>query len=96
MDIQSAGVSTIPIATLSDEDELYVEYSYQSEGEDRNGKMTLRPNPKVIRFEGEWKTIANNGNVYEGTLYFQFDESGQANGFYEFNGANYKITIFKK
>lgn len=96
MNIRSAGVATIPIATLSDENELYIEYAYQSESEDRNGKMTLSRKHKTNRFEGKWKTVANNGNVYQGDLYFLFEDNGQADGFYQFNGTNYKITIFKK
>lgn len=96
MDIQSAGIANIPKATLSEQDELYIEYSYRSEGENRNGKMTLLLNSETKRFEGSWKTIADNGNVYQGDLYFVFENDGQAKGFYQFGGIDYKIAIFKK
>ncbi|MEM6843095.1 MAG: hypothetical protein AAF944_26720 [Bacteroidota bacterium] len=96
MNIQSAGVATIPIATLSDEKKLYIEFAYHSEGEDRNGKMTLLLNNKTGRFEGNWKTVADNGDVYQGKLYFVFGEDDQAKRFYRFKGANYRIMILKK
>lgn len=96
MDIQAAGIATIPVATLSEKSTLYIEYAYNSEGESRNGKMTLLLNPKTKIFEGGWKTVADNGNVYQGDLYFEFEDDGQANGFYQFSGTDYKITIFKK
>lgn len=93
MDIQAAGMASIPTATLSENGELYIEYAYNSEGEVRNGKMTLTEKTKT-RFDGNWKTIADNGNVYSGSLYFDFKENGEADGFYKFGGSNYKITIF--
>ncbi|MDB4292294.1 hypothetical protein N9954_02735 [Maribacter sp.] len=96
MDIQAAAIASIPVATLSEEKTLYIEYAYNAGGENRNGKMTLVLNTKSNRFEGNWKTIADNGNSYEGDMYFIFKEDGQANGFYKFSGADYKITIFKK
>lgn len=96
MDIQAAGIATIAGATLSEKGRLYIEYAYNSEGETRNGKMTLMLNSNTKRFEGGWKTVADNGNVYQGTLYFRFEKNGQANGFYQFGGTDYKITIFKK
>lgn len=96
MDIQSAGIANIPVATLSENGTLYIEYTYNSEGEKRNGKMTLLLNSKTNRFEGGWKTVADNGNVYQGNLYFAFEKDGQANGFYQFGGTDYKITIFER
>lgn len=93
MDIQGAGMASIQKATLSDKGELYIEYAYHSEGENRNGKTTLTEK-SMNRFEGNWKTIADNGNVYQGTLYFDFKENGEANGYYKFAGSEYKITIF--
>jgi len=96
MDIQSAGMANIPIATFSVNGALYIEYAYNSEGEKRNGKMTLLLNPKTNRFEGGWKTVADNGNVYQGNLYFLFEKDGQATGFYQFGGTDYKITIFEQ
>ena len=95
MEIQSAGTATIPVATFEN-GALYIEYAYNSEGEKRNGKMTLLLNTKTKRFEGGWKTIADNGNVYQGNLYFVFEKDGQANGFYQFGGTDYKITIFER
>jgi len=92
MDIQAAGIATIPKATLSEKGELYIEYAYHSGGENRNGKMTLYDKGNH-RFEGNWKTDADNGNSYQGTLYFVFDKFGNADGYYKFGGSDYKITI---
>jgi hypothetical protein len=96
MDIQSAGIATIPVASASENGTLYIEYAYTSEGEKRNGKMTLLLNSKTKRFEGGWKTIADNGNEYQGNLCFIFERDGQANGFYQFGATDYKIKIFKR
>jgi len=95
MDIQAAGVASIPIATLSEKGTLFIKYTYESDGEKRNGEMTLLLNLTTKRYEGGWKTIADNGNTYQGDLYFEFEKDGQANGFYQFGGTNYKLTIFK-
>ena len=95
MDIEAAGVAEIPTAKLSMEEELYVEYAYTSGNEKRNGRMTLELTDKN-RFTGKWKTDADNGNSYSGTLYFKFNENGEANGHYKFDGTDYKITILKK
>ena len=94
MDIQAAGIATIPKATLSESGELYIEYAYHSGGENRNGKMTLYDKGKN-RFEGKWKTDADNGNSYQGTLYFVFDELGNGSGNYKFGRSDYQITIQK-
>ncbi len=96
MDIQAAGIATIPVATISEKSTLYIEYAYTAGGENRNGKMTLALNPNTNRFEGDWKTVADNGNAYQGDLYFEFKDNGQADGFYHYGGINYKITIFKE
>lgn len=93
MDIQAAGIASIPKATLSAKNELYIEYAYHSEGENRNGKMTLVDKGNN-RFEGNWKTVADNGNVYQGALYFVFKPNGEADGNYKYAGSDYKITIF--
>jgi len=92
MDIQAAGMATIPAATTSEEGELYIEYAYRSGQENRNGKMTLSDKGNN-RFEGNWKTDADNGNSYQGSLYFVFDKLGNADGYYKFGGSDYKITI---
>lgn len=94
MDIQAAGLASITMASISDSDELYIEYSYHSENESRNGKMKLQKRENN-KFEGNWKTEADNGNVYEGSLYFLFKSGGQADGYYKYSGSDYKITIFK-
>ncbi len=60
----------------------------------RKGSMTLTFVEKAKRFEGHWETKADNGNVYNGTLYFVFRETGEATGYYKFAGSDYKITIF--
>lgn len=95
MDIQGAGLASVPKATVSEKGELYCEYAYHSEGENRNGKMTLTDKGNN-RFEGNWKTVADNGNVYQGTLYLIFKVNGEAEGYYKYAGGNYKITIMKK
>ena len=94
MDIQAAGLATIPKVTISEDGVLYIEYAYKSGEENRNGRMTLY-NKTNNRFEGEWKTVADNGNSYQGTLYFVFDDAGNAQGYYKFGGSDYKITILK-
>ena len=94
IDIQAAGIATIPAATF-DNNELMIKYAYFSEGENRKGKMTLTFNANTNRFEGNWQTNADNGNVYKGSLYFVFDENGEAEGEYKFANSDYKITIFK-
>ena len=96
MDIQSAGIATVPMATLSNKNILYIEYAYRSEGENRKGEMTLEPNQKTKRFEGTWKTVADKGNVCQGNIYLELEEDGQAKGFYEYDETDYGITIFKQ
>lgn len=93
MDIQAAGIAGIPVATLSNDNVLYIEYHYNSGNEKRKGKMTLTL-VSDNRFEGNWKTDADNGNSYDGALYFQFDGNGEASGYYKYGGSDYKITIF--
>jgi hypothetical protein len=94
MDIQAAGIAGIPSAELANDNRLTIEYSYHSEGENRKGKMTLQFVPTTNRFEGNWKTDADNGNVYQGSLHLSFKENGEADGFYLFEGENYRISIF--
>ncbi|NJM52624.1 MAG: hypothetical protein HC846_04020 [Blastocatellia bacterium] len=72
MDIQAAGIGAIPSASLSKENQLTVEYSYHSEGENRKGKMNLMLDSSANRFEGNWRTEADNGNVYQGSFEFFF------------------------
>ena len=95
MDIEAAGLASIKEATLSMEGALYVEYAYTSGSENRNGKMTLQLTEKN-RLEGNWKTDADNGNSYSGSLYFTFKENGEASGQYKYGGTDYKIAILKK
>ena len=94
MDIQGAGMASIPNATISKDNSLVIDYAYNSEGEKRKGSMKLDFIEKSKRFEGHWKTNADNGNVYSGTLYFVFKENGAADGYYKYAGSDYKITIF--
>lgn len=94
MYIQGAGMATIPGASISIDNSLAIEYAYNSEGEKRKGSMILTFAEKAKRFEGHWKTKADNGNVYNGTLYFLFKENGEAGGHYKYAGSDYKITIF--
>ena len=94
MDIQAAGIATIPAASFEN-NILVIEYAYFSESENRKGKMTLTFNSDTNRFEGNWQTNADNGNVYKGSLYFLFSENGGASGKYKFANSDYKITIFK-
>ena len=94
MDIQGAGMATIPSATISKDNSLLIDYAYNSEGEKRKGSMKLDFVEKSKRFEGHWETKADNGNVYNGTLYFVFKEIGEAEGYYKYAGSDYKITIF--
>ena len=95
MDIQAAGIASIPDAKLAENGELFIEYIYTSGGENRECKMTLFSRCNH-RYEGNWKTDADNGNSYDGTLYFVFDERGNAKGVYKYGGGDYDITILKK
>lgn len=94
MDIQAAGIANIPVASLSADNLLYIEYHYDTGNEKREGKMTLNL-ASNNRFEGNWKTDADNGNTYSGSLYFEFKDNGEALGYYKFGEVDYKITIFK-
>jgi hypothetical protein len=94
MDIQGAGMAIIPTASITKDNVLNIDYAYNSEGEKRKGSMTLTFNEKAKRYEGNWKTNADNGNVYSGSLYFVFKENGEADGYYKYAGSDYKITIF--
>lgn len=95
INIEAAGIATITDASFIMEGELWVSYAYISENESRKGKMRLLVTDNQ-NLEGEWKTEADNGNSYNGTLYFKFEENGEANGHYTFGGTDYKITILKK
>lgn len=95
MDIAAAGIAKITAAKLISETELFIAYAYMSGGENRNGKMTLHPTASGT-WQGDWKTDADNGNSYSGTLYFNFTENGEATGKYRFGGADYRISINKK
>ncbi|WP_299245986.1 hypothetical protein [uncultured Aquimarina sp.] len=95
MDIEAAGLATIKDAKLVMEGELYIAYAYVSGNENRNGKMTLLLTDED-RLKGNWKTNADNGNSYNGSLYFTFSENGEASGHYKYGGTDYKITILKK
>ncbi len=92
MDMQAAGIATIPAASFENS-VLTIEYAYFSGGENRNGEMSLTFNAETNRFEGNWQTNADNGNVYKGSLYFVFDENGEAKGAYKFNNSNYRISL---
>lgn len=94
MDIQAAGIASIPVADFEN-DVLTIEYIYFSEGENRRGEMTLSFNTQTRRFEGNWLTTTDNGNVFQGSLYFVFDKNGEATGKYTFANSEYKIMIFK-
>lgn len=95
MAIQAAGVASIPEAAILENGDLYVVYAYTSGGENRKGNMTLADQSNN-RFEGHWKTDADNGNSYQGTLYVVFDASGNGKGYYQFGGQDYEIAISKK
>jgi hypothetical protein len=95
MDIQAAGLATIPTASLAADGSLTLSYRYESEGEKRQGSMTLASRADH-RYEGQWKTNAHTGNVYQGTLHFTFAADGTATGSYRFEGRDYAITIRKR
>lgn len=92
MNIQAAGIANIPMASLTKDGHLYIEYVYSSGSEKRSGKMNLQ-RKKEHRFEGNWHTKADNGNSYQGSLYFVFDNDGTAKGKYQYAGSSYNITI---
>ena len=94
IDIQAAGIASIP-AVDSEDDVLTIEYIYFLEGENRRGEMTLSFDAQTSRFQGNWLTNADNGNVFSGSLYFVFDKNGEATGKYTFANSEYNITIFR-
>jgi hypothetical protein len=94
-DIQAAGIANLPMASLSKEGVLEIDYTYRSEGENRTGKMQLTKT-KPNHFKGNWKTNADNGNVYQGSLYLDFATNGTAKGFYKYGGSDYSIILFLK
>lgn len=96
MDIQAAGMASIPAAELTKGNQLVIDYEYKAGSESRSGRMTLSLNVDSNQFEGNWKTLADNGNSYQGSMYFVFKENGEADGFYSFSGSDYKITIILK
>ncbi|SMB99485.1 hypothetical protein SAMN00120144_0221 [Hymenobacter roseosalivarius DSM 11622] len=93
MNIEAVGIARIPAAHWA-HDTLVVDYAYFSEGEQRQGRMSLAWQPPANRFEGTWRTQADNGNVYQGPLYLVFQENGEATGQYTFLGSRYAITLF--
>ncbi len=95
MDIEAAGLATIENATFVMEGELYIAYAYVSGNENRKGRMNLLLTDEN-KLTGNWKTDADNGNSYQGPLYFTFRENGEASGQYNYGGTDYKITILKK
>jgi hypothetical protein len=95
MDIRAAGLATIPTVSLAADGALTLTYRYESEGERRQGSMTLASRAEH-RYEGRWKTDAHTGNVYQGTLHFTFAADGTATGSYRFDGRDYAITIRKR
>ena len=96
LNIQAAGRASISNASLSGEDTLRVDYAYQSEGEKRRGSLSLWLRQETHRFEGTWRTVADNGNVYQGTLRLRFKAQGEATGFYTFLGTNYTLTLSRR
>lgn len=94
MNIQAAGTATIPDASLLD-GELTVSYEYAATdgtGEQRAGSMNLTV-AEDRTATGRWRTVADNGTVYNGPLSFDFADDGTAIGTYQFDGITYDITI---
>lgn len=93
--IEGVGVVNFKAATLKD-DKLTTEYYYFSEGENRTGISShqLQNNGKYV---GNWKTTADNGNVYEGKSWFRFNKDGTASGKWTWKGMpdDYEIRIDK-
>lgn len=92
MDIAAAGRATLPTVFWSSDGALIIEYTYQAGTEKRTGSMVLQTT-KAHHYEGNWKTVADSGQEYAGSLYFDFKKDGTANGYYQFAGNSYKITI---
>jgi hypothetical protein len=92
LEIQAAGVATIPSVSRSADGHLTIAYRYQADGERRTGRMTLTPRTEH-RYEGDWRTIADTGQVYEGTLWLVFAADGTAVGAYLFAGQHYRIAV---
>lgn len=49
---------------------------------------------KLHHYEGNWKTVANNGHVYQGPLFLDFASDGSARGVYQFAGNDFRITLY--
>ena len=96
LDIQAAGRASILNASFSAEDTLRVEYAYRSEGEKRRGSLSVWLHQETGRFEGTCRTVADNGNVYQGTLRLRFRVQGEATGFYTFLGSSYTLTLSQR
>ena len=94
IDIEAAGMARIPAASLAD-GRLDIDYEYAAidgTGEQRAGSMRLTTGGGRTA-TGEWRTVADNGTVYDGPLTFEFADDGTAVGTYKFSGTTYDITI---
>ena len=93
--IEGVGAVNFKTATLKD-GKLTTEYYYFSEGENRTGMSShqLQENGKYV---GNWKTTADNGNVYEGKSWLRFNKDGTASGEWTWKGmpGEYEIRIDK-
>ncbi len=91
------GVGSVKFKTANLKNgELTTEYYYFSEGENRTGISShqLQNNSKYV---GNWKTSADNGNVYEGKSWLKFNVDGTASGSWTWKGmpGDYGIRIDK-
>lgn len=93
--IEGAGVVNFTTANLKN-GKLTTEYYYFSEGENRTG-ISSHQLQKDGKYVGDWKTSADNGNVYQGKSWLKFNVDGTASGRWTWNGMpnDYEIRIDK-
>jgi hypothetical protein len=93
--IEGPGVVNFKSAQLKN-GTLTTEYYYFSEGENRTG-MSSHQLQNDGKYVGDWKTTADNSNVYEGKSWLKFNADGTASGRWTWNGMpnDYEIRIDK-
>lgn len=93
--IEGAGVVNFTTTSLKN-GKLTTEYYYFSEGENRTG-ISSHQLQKDGKYVGDWKTSADNGNVYEGKSWLKFNVDGTASGRWTWKGmpGDYEVRIDK-
>lgn len=96
MEIEAAGVASINAVRVQSATDVEVDYTYDARdgsGERRAGTLFLREN--AGKMTGRFRTRADNGHVYEGTVVLSFGDDGTARGSYVFAGGSYALSIVR-